>query len=599
MRRPSLLPVLFLALCLGVGGGALEVGLRASPQMGLEPGELGTWLILSILLQVGFTLLAAVVGWALKKKPYGTVLGALLLVHGALWYRFELVLNEYGSDPKVWGGVLAIALMAGAAGWLLDELLGRYRVAVALVALTAGAVGITLASSRTDPTSGEPRGDRKNVVVITIDTLRADAISAYGSTNQTPAIDALARDGVLFETVVAAAPTTEPAHLAVFTGQPPYQSGVVANGTRLGDRPELLWHALKARGYTTAGFVAGFPLHGRFGWSQGMDVYDDDFGSIRGLHSLSLVKAWDQLFLPGHTLRERRGDQVVDRAGTWIRRHKSEPFFVWVHLFDPHAPYEAPGHAFDPPTDGEPLDLPGYWPPAHRAITSTDWLVDAYHAEVRYTDGLVGQLVATLRSAALLDDTVIVVTADHGESLTEHGYLFDHGDSLHDPSLLIPWVVRWPGVARAGHRVRCQVSNADVTPTLLSLLRLSADPGQTGLERAGFDRGLAVRGQACTERPVVSSTVSVRFVDTPPVDHSLRRPDRKLIRTGTDAVDHCYDLATDPGELAGGACDSAVTAELDALLAGGTAAVAPQNDSTTNAALEALGYIESASDGEH
>ena len=592
MRRPSLASLMILALALGFGSGALEVGLRASSQRGMGPGDVAAWVAVSVGLTTGLLAVVALIGRLVRRKPYGMLVGSLFFVHAALWYRFDIVLNNFGSDPKVWGGLLLILALSILVGLALDSLVERGRMAISLLGLAAGALGLSLAVARSAPEEGQPRGTRKNILAVTVDTLRADRIAPYGADNPTPTFSRLAREGVLFETVVATAPTTEPSHLAIFTGQPPFQSGVVANGTKLGDRPALLWHALKQAGYSTGGFVAGFPLHGRFGWSQGMDVYDDDFGSFRGLHSLSIVKAWDQLTLPGHTLRERRGDQVVGRALGFIDQHRDDAFFLWVHLFDPHAPYEAPDHPFDPPTDGQPLTLPFYWPPAHKAITSTDWLVEAYDAEIRYTDALVGQLVEALRMRNLLDETIIVLTADHGESLTEHDYLFDHGDTLHDPSLLIPLIVRYPGVARPGHRVPCQVSNEDVTPTLLSLLGLADLPEQKAIERAGRDLSSALRGASCTDAPVVSSTVSERFVDEPPVDFSYRVPQRKLIRRGADGAQICHDLAADPGELADAGCAPQVAPLLDAVLEGRTQTLAPQTDSATNAALEALGYID-------
>ncbi|NOY25842.1 MAG: sulfatase [Oligoflexia bacterium] len=522
MRRPSLSSLIVLAVTLGVGSGALEVGLRASPQHGMGPGAIAALLVVSIGLATAYLVVAALIGWATRQRPYGMLIGALVLVHGALWYRFDLVLNRFATDPRVWGGMLGILLVAAGLAVVLDAVVERGRVVVALLALIVGAFGTSLAVTRSAAVVGQPRNNRKNVLIITVDTLRADHIAPYGADNATPNFSALAKQGALFETVVASAPVTEPSHLAIMTGQPPYQSGVAANGTRLGDRPALVWRAFHDAGYTTGAFVSGFPLHSRFGWSQGMDVYDDDFGSFQGLHSLSLVKAWDQIFLPAHTLRERRGDLTVKRALAFLGQHDDDAFFMWVHLFDPHGPYEAPGYPFDPPTDGAPLDLPRYWPAADRAITSTDWLKGAYDAEIRYSDGLVGQLIDGLRFHNLLDDTVVVLTADHGESLTEHDYLFDHGDHLYDASLMVPLIVRAPGLARPGYRVPCQVSNEDVAPTLLAMLGLTHAPGQDAILRAGRDLSGMAAGGACDDRAIVSSTVSVRFVDQPPVDHIPR-----------------------------------------------------------------------------
>ncbi len=591
MRRPEFSSLAFLALALAVGSGALEVGLRVSPRLGMLGGDVGALLAVSIGLSVVYLMAAAAFAWKLQRKSYGVLLGALILVHGALWYRFDVVLNLYASDPRVWGGMLGVVAVAGLVAFLSDGLVRRFRGVVTLLSLAVGLLGTGMAIHKGRAPVGQKDPSKPNILVVTLDTVRADHLSPYGSDNVTPTLDRLAAEGVLFEHVVATAPVTEPSHLAIFTGQPPHISGVAANGTRLGDRPALLWRALHDHGWTTAGFVAGFPLHSRFGWAQGMDVYDDDFGSFRGLHSLSLVKAWDQVFLPAHTLRERRGDLVVERALGWLSEHHDEAFFMWVHLFDPHAPYEAPDHPFDPPTDGEQLTLPAYWPPKHKAITSTEWLVDAYNAEIRYTDGLVGQLLDGLRFHNVLENTIVVVTADHGESLTEHDYFFEHGDNLYDPSLLIPLVVRYPKELRQGRRVPCQVSNDDVTPTLLSLTGLSAAPELQDIHRDGRDLSGMLRGGGCADKPVVSSTVSVRFVDDPPVDHSYREPDRKLIRPGKGG-ESCFDLVADPGEMSPVSCDLAMVNALDDALSAGTAIAAPESDSTTNAALEALGYID-------
>jgi len=592
MRRPSLPSLLLLATTLGIGSGALEVGLRTSSRQGLGPGEVGALVLIDIALTTAMLWLVAVVGWATRRRPHGLLLGALVLVHGALWYRFDLVLNRFATDPRVWGGLLVVLLISVGVAAALDAVVERSRVPLALLGLTVGAVGTSMAVARSSLPRAEPRGGRPNMLVVTIDTTRADHTSPYGSRNATPTLDRLASQGVVFESAVATAPVTEPSHLAIFTGQPPHQSGVAANGTDLGDRPALVWRTLQEQGWTTAAFISGFPLSARFGWDQGMDLYDDDFGRLRGLHELSLVKAWDQVFLPAHTLRERRGDATVARASSFLRDHKDEPFFLWVHLFDPHGPYDAPAWTFDPPTDGAPLALPAYWPPAYRAITSEDWLVQAYDAEIRYSDKLLGQLIDQLRSDNLLDDTIVIVTADHGESLTEHGYLFDHGDQLYDPSLMVPLIVRYPKVARAGQRVPCQVSNADVGPTILGLLDLAHAPDQVGIERTGRDLTAMLRGNACRDEPVVSSTVSVRFVDQPPVDHSLRQPQAKLIRKGDDASQQCFDLVADPGETMPVACDPVLGTGLDQVLAGGAPVLAPQVDPTTSSALQSLGYID-------
>ena len=593
--RPPLGALLRAAAAVALGAGLAEVAVRHEPRLGLSFEHLATWAGLSVALSWAWLTGAALVGWLLKFRPHGLMWGALLAAHAAVFYRFEFVLNAFAREPRVWAGVLGIGLVSVLLGLLADPWLRRGRWPLGL------GVGLSLASLlalAVTPSAGEGalRDLRPNVVLVTLDTTRPDRLGAYGHSLSTPALSRLAREGVRFEDAVSTAPLTEPAHLAMLTGIPPFRSGVVSNGTPLGERPAMLPHRLRAAGYTTAAFVSAFPLHGSYGWDQAFDVYDDDFGAIGGLHRLSLVKAWDQIVLPQRVLRERKpGGSAVTRGLAWLDDHRDEQSFLWVHLFDPHAPYEAPGHAFDPPTDGPALELPGYWPPPHRAVTSTAWLESAYEAELSYVDAQVGRLVDEIEAMGLLDDTVIVVTADHGESLTEHDYLFDHGDYLYDASLRVPLIVRYPPVAKAGHVADCQVSTLDLPQTLLALLSLDDDQ-----VRFGRDLGPALRGEDCEELPVFSTTVAGRFVEVPPVDHAVRLDGYKLIRLDPDgertnamAGDVCFDLAADPGELRPlDICPPRFEEILGIALSEGDGPLSPAMDAQTRAALEALGYLE-------
>ena len=595
MSRPPLGPALRLAVALGLASGAIEVALRLSPQLGLSGGAVWTWLAASVALSVGFAAVIATLGWALGRGATAGPLVALLWVHAALAWRFDVVVNAFAREPRVWAPILGLSLAAVVAVLALEAPIRRGARALTALALAAALVGVGASQIRRGSTPHETAAGPPNVVLVTIDTARADRFSAYGASNPTPTLDRVAADGALFETAIATAPLTQPSHLAILTGNPPYVTGVVTNGTDLGPQPAMLPHALRAHGYTTAAFVAGFPLHGRFGWGQAFDVYDDDFGATAGLHRLSLIKALDQIVLPSHALRERRGDLVLDRALPWLDANASAPFFLWVHLFDAHGPYEAPDHAFDPPTDGAPLNLPPYWPARDRGITSTDWLSAAYDAELRYADAQVGRLVDRLDRLGLASNTLLVLTADHGESLTEHGYLFDHGDNLFDPSLRVPLVMRFPGRIAAA-RLGCQVSNEDVTPTVLGLLGI-----EDGQSRAGVDRSSALQGGPCVEEPVISTTVGARFTEAPPIDHALRGAGHKLIslapRPGqAERADQLYDLVADPGELAplppGQAPEASMRALMDAALRGGGPVQEASSDAETLNALKALGYVE-------
>jgi choline-sulfatase len=392
-----------------------------------------------------------------------------------------------------------------------------------------GSFLLGLACTRPEP-STDPR---PNVVLVTIDTLRADRAVIM------PTLQRLAGEGTVFEQAVSVSPITEASHLAMLTGVPPHVSGVVANGTAIGNRPALVQSVLQSRGYRTAGFVSGYPLRSAFGWGQGMDSFDDDFG-IGG--------------------RERRGDRTIDRAIAWLE-DAPQPYYLWVHLYDPHGPYRAPGRPEDPPTDGAPLALPEYWPSSDRAITSAAWITAAYDGEVRFADEQLARLVSKLD----LDHTILAVVADHGENLNEHETIFDHGDDLYDASLRVPWILRGPGVA-VGSRVTCQVSTLDVGAALLGLADGSWEGPKCG--------------------PVLATTPGERFVDHPAMLHALRVPGRKVVMRSTAT---CFDLDADPSEttLVADGC-ATLEGSLAAMLEGRAPAVAARSDED----LRALGYVE-------
>jgi choline-sulfatase len=585
--RPPLRPLARFGLLIGAAAGSAEVALRATPRQGLGLADLTTWLAASIGLGATFGLALAGAAWLVGRRSYGLVLAGLLGLHAAVNYRFEVVLNNFVRDPRVWGGLGAVLVVALLVGLAADRWLVRVQrpLRFLLLGLLVGGAGVTFL--RGGGAQGRV-GPRPKVLVISLDTTRPDHLSPYGHAIDTPVLARLAREGVVFDQAIAAAPITEPSHLAMFTGRPPLVTGVVSNGTNLGDRPELLWRTLQTEGYLTAGFVAGFPLHGKYGWAQGMNVYDDDFGAVAGLQNLGLVKAYNQVALKEHALRERPAAGVLARAVPWLEAHRDTQFFAFVHLYDAHGPYDQPANAAlgPAPTDGPALALPPYWPAPDRRVTSPDWLTRAYDNELVAVDTAVGRLLDAL--GPRLDETIVMVTADHGESLTEHGYLFDHGDNLHDPSLRVPWIVRFPPIAAAGARVPCQVGGVDLAPTVLDLVGLT-DP----FEREGLSRVSELRGGDCRERPVYASTVAGRLVADPPTDHALRGQGRKLIRHQGGGAE-LYDLATDPGEtvnLAPNEVSVAMSALLDARVAGASV-TSPELDPETAAMLQALGYTD-------
>ncbi len=258
---------------------------------------------------------------------------------------------------------------------------------------------------------------QQNVLLVTIDTLRADALGSYGGAAATPALDRLAADGVRFDFAHAHAVTTLSSHASILTGSYPFQHGIRDNsGYRLPPGAQTLATRLKQSGYQTAAFVGGFPVHSRFGLNLGFDVYDDHFGE---------TGAPTEFVMP-----ERPASAVVALARDWIAGksggsgRSERPSFVWVHLFDPHAPYRPPA-----PFDAQYAKQP-------------------YYGEVAATDAALAPLLDQLRASA--QPTLVVVTGDHGEGLGDHGEL-THGLFAYEATLRVPLIVaEIGGAAGAG-----------------------------------------------------------------------------------------------------------------------------------------------------
>jgi choline-sulfatase len=403
--------------------------------------------------------------------------------------------------------------------------------------------------------------EKPNVLLLTLDTTRADHLACYGYPGvATPNLDAIAGRGVLFEQAATATPLTLPSHTTIMTGLYPTYHGVRVNGnTALGDDQTTLAEVLAARGYATGAFIAAFVLDGRWGLKQGFAHYDDQFDLKKYKH-LDLGEV------------QRPGNEVVDAALAWLEEQKAKPFFAWVHLYDPHVPYAPP----------EPY-ASAY---ARRGPTGP------YDGEIAFMDEQVGRLTAWLARTGLDRSTVVVYVGDHGEALGSHGE-GTHGYFVYDYAMHVPFVVSAPFEAFQGKRVPVQVGTVDVFPTVLELAG-AAPPGKVqGRSLAGlmFDpksgREVPAYGEAMAS--------NIQFGWAPL--HCLRTPRYKYIDAPRAEL---YDLARDSGEndnLVASAPDVArrMKAELDRLMAEtGRDAPAPQAadlDKETMERLSALGYV--------
>jgi len=321
------------------------------------------------------------------------------------------------------------------------------RTATTIVVLAAGTAAVRATILRPRPSG---------LVIVTLDTTRADRLPAYGFGGvATPAIDALVSRGAVFDDVVSVAPLTLPAHTSLFTGLYPATHGVRENAGRALDRSHAtLAGILHDRGFHTAAFVGSIVLAADRGLSRGFDVYDDGRAN-----STQLPK-------------RRPGGEVVDRARGWIDGLDDKPFFLWVHLYDVHAPQALP------------LDVRREYG-------------DRYEGGIAYVDGQIGRLLDALDRRHRLSTTVIVVAGDHGESLGEHGEK-EHGIFLYQSTLRVPLILCGPGVAAA--RIPAATSLVDVFPTVLRLLGIGSAP------RDGVSLVPALSGGRVPERAIYAES---------------------------------------------------------------------------------------------
>jgi len=298
---------------------------------------------------------------------------------------------------------------------------------------------------------------RLNFLLITIDTLRADRLSCYSREHlKTPNIDSLAKNGILFSRAFANTSTTLPSHANILLGTTPLYHGVHENSNFIVHEEFLtLSEHLKSYGYSTGAFVGAYPLDSRFGLAQGFDIYDDDYGRGHKIQSAFYVR--------------RRAEVVVDKALEWLKIQKS-PWFLWIHCFDPHDPYEPP----------EPF--------------KTQYEKHLYNGEVAYVDFVLRKLFDHLETKELFQKTLIIFTGDHGESLGQHGEM-THGYFAYNTTIWIPLIISIPGVARG--YVDQYVSHTDIFPTACDLLHM---------EKPSFLQGIsllpAIKGKKLQKRPI-------------------------------------------------------------------------------------------------
>lgn len=450
------------------------------------------------------------------------------------------------------------------------------------------------------PSSAPPR----HLIWISLDTTRADHFGFLGNGDvQTPNLDALAAESIVLEDHMGVAPTTLASHVSMMTGNYPHTHGVPRNGFKLSPDNDMLAELLARNGFRTAGFIGSFALESRFDFAQGFDDFDEDFDRFAGQS--------------GRLQNERTAAAVNQAVFDYLDRDGlPERLFLFLHYFDPHAPYEAPA-PFD--TLYDPAGREGLveWkqirerPPEQLDAETVRRLQAQYAGEISYLDAQLGLLIDRLRSQGILDDALLVLTSDHGETFVEHGApeFFDHGWLTAQTTIRSLGLLRLPG--GEGRRVQAPTSSIDLFPTVLDQLgmdvpdgidgqRLQLEPGQTPIDANRLRFAQATKPWEAEEPSTWLNLSKERAVR----DGTLKLVQRPYLRQ-----ESLFDLASDPGEqrdLLRGTLDAGLTErvnrmrrELELWAHSGRPLHSRFEDSQRRETLErlcALGYVDNCQD---
>lgn len=452
-----------------------------------------------------------------------------------------------------------------------------------------GPLGVLLVAALllTGCARNESRPQRpQHIVLISLDTLRADHLGCYGNaTVRTPSLDALAREGVVFDDVTAAAPTTLASHASLFAGTWPNRTGVVRNGYVVHPENEMLAEVLRAGDYRTAGFVSSFALTGLVNIDQGFEVWDERFEEH--------IRPQDP------EPNQRRAASVTNAVLAWLDAEQADgskgaeqPTLLFAHYFDAHHPYEPPApydtlyQPVDPELTGDLADQRRAVAAHHEAILGADSGLDnvivdgllrelvleadgeprgidralaaRYAGEVTYLDSELGRLFDGLRERGVWDDALVIVTADHGETFWEHGDYWNHGLGLYQTTVQLPLIVKLPaaqsrGVAESGppERVAEPVAQIDIMPTILELCALPLPAAVQGQSFAAALAGESIAGRASyTEATQPSRSVEkrgLRWLGACKAK-AVRDGRYKFVSTPYLGLEELYALDVDPGE---------------------------------------------------
>ena len=628
-----------------IGGGALAWGASAGAAFGLldaalaaladtlpnAPGRVLAVAALQALALAPISAVAAAIvvrGCRGRRRHTPTLAAAVGLATPALldaaerWFRAPPPFTEpaplHGSTPVF----VALSAIVFIFIFLISN--QSRRPALRLAALSLGALGLLATRQGRVQLAGlgPVSGSGRPVVLLTMDTTRNDHVSQADNPTRTPTFDALAGAGARLDLAMAQIPVTAPSHATILSGEGPWTHGVLLNGHPLPPTLPLLPEVLRGHGYRTAAFVSAYVLEGSFGFHRGFEVYDDDFGAVPGwADTLSgRLSAGLERHLHPDLALERPAAETVDHALAWLDAEgldsaDAPPFFLWVHVFDPHGPYAPPEPWASAYFEGDPRDpaqrsmeqvsgVAAYLKASLRGITDLRWVLAQYSGEVSYADSELGRLLVWLD--AHHPDALVVLSGDHGESLGEHGVWFNHGDDLFDPCMHVPLVFRLAGAVQGGLRLPFPVELLDIAPTVYELLGVEMPDGVEGRSLAPWLSGAASVEQPphpfarslTFDRPANVAARAAGQIDAPRWRMvSLRTTaGRYLLREAPNTGEAWYDLALAPDESVTGPAPEdlgpALRAAAEALLRGEAKPAVEDLDPATADRLKALGYVD-------
>ena len=393
-------------------------------------------------------------------------LSFLLTMPVFLWFR---TLSCFTEIPARFRGALMTGILCGSCAlffWILYSSSGYWRKRggirpIAVLVLFPLILVTAIQKFRND--QFERKQDLahgiRQIVLISIDTLRYDFVGVYGAKNvRTPTLDRIASEGALFETAISSIPVTGPSHTSIFTGKPPLVHGALTNGQRVPPRTRTLADELRDTGYRTAAFISGYPLKAlNCGLDSGFQIYNDRLAFIDRFEEIYLGKA--SSLLPVFDLGVyRQAHEVTDPAIQWLSKNANHPFFLFLHYFDPHYPY---GNKKQRRHATRPLRI--YTPPSDVKRQRK-----LYAEEVESVDSHISRVVDVLKERGIYEETLLIVTADHGESLGEHNYYYDHASYVYEQLLHVPLLLRCPAKIKAGMTFKPQVALFDIYGTVLN-----------------------------------------------------------------------------------------------------------------------------------